>query len=119
MEPDFHKIFEKLSRESRELLHTVRELHAYDPTEGQQIQGPVYVPTPKNYGPQRITIEQYKARNSKVVPAKVEAKKPRSRGGTKVKLNKKIKELKRLIPLAEGEYKRKLYEELKDLTKNW
>lgn len=90
MEPDFHRIFERLSR----------ELLAYDPTEGQQIQGPVYVPTPKNYGPQPITIEQYEARNSKEVPAKVEAKKPRSRGGKKVKLNKKI------------------YEELKDLTKN-
>lgn len=112
MEPDFHRIFEKLCRETEE----------YDPTEGQQIQGPVYVPTPKNCGPQPITIEQYKARNSRKVPAKVpakvEAEKPRSRGGKKVKLNKKIKELKRLIPLAEGEYKRKLYEELKNLTRN-
>ena len=57
-------------------------------TEGTQIEGPVYTATSKSYGPKAITIDQYRARNSKSQPKttekedlKSEQTKKKRRGG--------------------------------------
>ena len=124
MDKTFNEIFKKTiqlikSFEDKDKTQYLTQLGEYDPTEGKILGGPVYQPTsiPKT-GPRPITIEEYKARTAnKNQPEITHKKKKKSKGGKRNRLNKEIKELRRLIPLSSGENKHRLYLRLRELTK--
>ena len=88
------------------------EVYVPTPVPKQSEEAPVYIPTPKSYGPKLLTIEEYKARQRPVRPIELPQapKKKRSRGGRSVKINKQKKELRRLIHISTGEQEKQFYQ---------
>ena len=55
-------------RKYEELLKELTEVYMPIPVSKQSEEAPVYIPTPKSYGPKPLTIEEYKARQRPVRP---------------------------------------------------
>ena len=108
MEDEFHELFEKIAQLAEDVQKYTSQ---YDPAYSnyeKSIKND-YTSTPNTCGPKAITIT---ARKVQPVP---EVKK-KSRGGKKYKLQKEIKELRRLIPITAGQQKYQFYLRLKELT---
>lgn len=106
------KKYEELVNESQEYVPVALE--------NTQQQPPVYIPTPKEAGPKRITIEQYKARQEKNRNPRVTETKytiTKKRGGKKRKFEATCRDLQRVIDISQGTQKKSLIKQLIELKK--
>lgn len=111
---DINKIFEKWEK----LVENTKK-SAIQPTieyipDPAPVDAPIYNPTPKDAGPQPLTIEQYKARQRHLLDVNSKAedvtpKQKRKRAGRRVRSRQKIAELHRIANLTTDKNKKELF----------
>lgn len=103
------------SQEEIEKIFSKYYLEQYIPKGGTEGY-PECTPTPTNYAPKPITIEEFKRRTSaKPAPQEINTPKKTKRGGKKLRLKNEKRDIRRLMGIVSGEEKRQLYKKLRQL----